>query len=157
MRTHAQEASCIMAHPNYEVFDFGVTRRWLADDHVALITTDGHMNTPAINTWADLVIDTINLFPPDQPIAICQDLIGPHQGFTAEVRDRLADIYAHLPVDQVVYSTIALNNGMIRNMVKVYLRRRKFQHDHLHEYVAADVESGLDWLHQKLDQHYASV
>jgi len=146
-----------MGQPTVEQFDFGITRQWLDERQIVLIRTAGHMNRPAIDTWANVLIDTINLFPATQPIAICQDLTGPSQGFNAEIRNRLAPIYDHMPKDRPIYSAIALSNSGVRNMVNVYLRRRKFQPDNLQEQVFDNVETSIHWLRQHLYRDTASV
>jgi len=140
-----------------EHFDYGVTRYWVDDGQIAVIATEGHMNTPAINTWAEVLVDTVRNAPATHPLAICQDLTGPYQGFNAEIRERLSDLYQHLPVDHPVYSAIVLDNSTMRNIVQLYLRRRKLDRPTMNEKTFADTETALNWLRQQTQQHGAGV
>lgn len=128
----------------------GLARQWIDDDQIVIIIAAGDMTTAGVDAWADLLIDTINSWPPNKPILILHDLSHPNQGFTTYARERATDIYAALPHDRDVYHALVVNVSFVRAMINFFLRRRKPQLRTLHERMFTSNRDALRWLRHVL-------
>lgn len=81
---------------------YGHQLLWLDDGRIALIRGAGDMSRPAIDDWAQLVLDTIRQFPPNMAVCILNDLTHPEQGFTPYAQERVKQLYHHIPTDRPI-------------------------------------------------------
>ena len=58
---------------NAEGYQYGISRSWLDNGQIALIKTQGDMSRNAINTWATLLILTLQDWDKEKPIALLHD------------------------------------------------------------------------------------
>jgi hypothetical protein len=135
-----------------ESYDFGICRSWLDNGRIVLIKTEGDMSRKAINTWASLLILTMQEWEKDKPLACLHDLTHPNQGLTPYTRERTADILKAIPNTRPMYSAIVLPQTFMYRIIEMFVRTPIFRHPQHEIRVFPDVESGLKWLREKLEQ-----
>src|SRR5690606_21587296 len=102
---------------NVENYDYGIVRYWLDDSQIVVVKTQGDMSKKAIDTWASLLILTMQEWKKPQAIAILHDLSHPQQGLTPYARERTADLLNHIPKHQKVYSAVILPNSFMFRII----------------------------------------
>lgn len=144
-----------MSFNREESFNYGVSRRFVDDEQIAIIKTQGNMNPRSVDEWAAVCVDTIHQFPAPQPICVLHDLRAPSQGFSAYVRQRSEEIFAEVPSDQMAYTAIILANTFMNRIIGFYLRTRPSVAPNHQVRIFLTVEDGLNWLRNQLQEQSA--
>lgn len=134
-----------------EHYDFGITREWIDEGHIVVITTQGDMRRDAIDAWVNVSLDTLSLWQVDRPILVIQNLSSKMQGFTPYARKRSEDILAQLS-DRPCYTALILPNTFIFRVIGFFVGRQRVD-KHQENRVFTNVEEGLAWLRQKRAMH----
>lgn len=130
-----------------EQYDYGITREYIDDGQIAVITTQGDMRRAAIDTWADLSIDTMQTWKPERPILILQNLSHKDQGITPYSRKRAEDAFKQIP-SQPLYSAIILPNSFINRVIGLFVGRQRMGQNQ-ESRIFTNLEDGLAWLREK--------
>lgn len=136
---------------NAERYNYGISRAWLDSGRIVLIKTEGNMSRNAINTWATLLILTMQDWDKEQALAVLHDLTHPNQGLTPYTRERTAELLKHIPNTRPMYSAIVLPATFMHRIIDMFVRTPIFRHPCHEIRVFADTESGLAWLREKLN------
>jgi hypothetical protein len=136
-----------------EHYDFGITREWIDDGHIAVITTQGDMRRDAVDTWVNICLDTLNNWHTDRPILSIQNLSAKMQGLTPYSSRRSEDILAQIPPHKPCYIALILPNTFISRVIGLFmLARQRFNKDQ-ESRVFTNLGEGLDWLKEKQKLH----
>lgn len=136
-----------------EVYSFGITRSMSKDGHITIIRTEGDMSRDAINTWASLLILTMQEWKSDRPLALLHDLTHPNQGLTPYARERTIDLVKRCPKGLIVYSAVVLPRTFMHRIIDMFLRTPIF-HQPGHEICIFPAENlAIEWLQEKLAKH----
>lgn len=135
-----------------ENYDFGVIRAWLDDYQICYIQTDGCMQRAGVDTWADLVIDTIENWPEGQPIAILQNLTHPDQGFTPYSRSRGMDTLAAVPEDRIGFNAIVMQDTFVNRTLGFFINSIR-RDDKVAIRVFTDNHEALTWLRTQIQEY----
>jgi hypothetical protein len=136
-----------------ETYDYGICRSWLDEGRIVLIKTEGDMSRNAINTWASLLILTMQEWEKEKPLACLHDLTHPNQGLTPYTRARTADILKAIPNTRPMYSALVLPPTFMNRIIEMFIRTPIFRHPCHEIRVFGNVESGFAWLREKLEAH----
>ncbi len=136
-----------------EVYKYGITRSMSKDGRVTIIRTEGDMSRDAINTWASLLILTMQEWKSERPLAVLHDLTHPNQGLTPYARERTIDIVKRRPKGLVIYSAVVLPRTFMHRIIDMFLRTPIF-HQQGHEVRIFPSENlAMDWLREQLANH----
>lgn len=135
-----------------EHYAYGITREWNRDHSLVIVTTEGDMSRGAIDTWADLIRETLITWDADKPILILQDLSNRNQGLTQYARQKAEDLYAVIPLDKPTYSALILNEGLVTRLISVFFVMR-WRGNHIHERIFNTRKDGLAWLNEQKRLH----
>ena len=136
--------------PDY--YDFGVIRAWLEVKQISYIQTDGCMQRAGVDTWADLVIDTINTWPGDHPITILQNLTHPDQGFTPYSRSRGMDILAAIPEGRRAFTAIVMRDSFVNRTLGFFINSIRHD-DTVVIRIFTDADKALTWLRTQIKEY----
>lgn len=136
---------------NVEEYEYGIVRYWLEDERIVVVKTQGDMSRNAINTWASLLILTMQEWKSERPIAVLNDLSHPSQGLNAHSRERTIDLLNHIPKNQKVYSAVILPNTFMFRIIDMFLRQNVFRRPDYEVQVFNNQEAGVAWLRDCLD------
>lgn len=134
-----------------EYYDFGVIRSWLDDHLICYIQTDGCMERAGVDTWANLLIETIQTWPADCPIAIFQNLTHPDQGFTPYSRSRGMDVLAAVPQGHMAVSAIVMQDSFINRTLGFFIHSIR-RDDNVAIRVFTDMDEALSWLRKRIQE-----
>jgi hypothetical protein len=134
-----------------ERYDYGISRLWLDKGQIVLIKTEGNMSRNAINTWASLLILTLQDWEKKAPIAALLDLSHPNQGLTPYTRERTAELLKHIPTNRPSYSAVVLPPTFMYRIIEMFVRTPIFRHPCHEIRVFTDKALGLAWLREKLN------
>ncbi len=138
---------------NTESYDYGIIRSEIADGRIIVVRTQGDMSRNAINTWASLLILTMQDWKSEQPLALLHDFRHPRQGLTPYTRERTLDVLQQRPSDLTVYSAVLLPNTFMKRIIDMFLRTPAF-HKKGHTVRIFHCENqAIDWLHTQLASH----
>jgi hypothetical protein len=135
---------------NAECYNYGISCSLLDKGQIVLIKTQGDMSRNAINTWASLIILTIQDWDKEKPLAVLHDLTHPNQGLTPYARERTAELLKHIPNTCQTYSAVVLPPTFMNRIIDMFVRTPIFRHPHHEIRVFVDTETGLTWLREKL-------
>jgi hypothetical protein len=142
-----------MANKPLEQYPFGITREWLDDNRIAVIKTEGNMARAAIDTWAEVVMDTARNWSLDQPLFLMHDLSSRDQGLTPYSRQRADETYQAVRPGTKGYIAVVVREGVINRLVSLFYFRRRTEHGmNLDEKLFTQREEGLAWLREMLKQ-----
>jgi hypothetical protein len=135
-----------------ETLAYGMTRRWVDDDQIAIVKTQGDMSHAAIDAWADMLIEMLTDWPAGQDIAFLHDLRAPAQGLSPYARRRVMDILAAIPDDRPTYTAILLPHTFVNRIIMMFVRTRPFRQKQHDVRVFNTQEDALAWLRERLHQ-----
>lgn len=138
---------------NWECFGYGITRTYLDEGQIVLIKTEGDMSHNAINTWASLLILTIQESDKERPLAVLHDLTHPNQGLTPYTRERTAQVLKSIPENQSTFSAIVLPRTFMNRIIEMFVRTPIFKHPSHEIRVFPERDLALNWLREKLQAH----
>jgi hypothetical protein len=134
-----------------ERYPFGITREWIDDERIVVITTQGDMSRAAIDTWANVVMDTAANWNPDQPFFLLHDLSSKDQGLTPYSRQRAEETYDALRPGTSGCIAVVIREGFVNRLVSLlYFRRRKARGMNLEERLFTTKADALTWLREML-------
>ena len=133
-----------------ENYSHGITRSFIDDGRIVLVETEGDMSRNAINTWASLLVLTMQEWPTERPLAILHDLTHPAQGLTPFARERTADVVKARPDGLVVYNAVLLPPTFIKQIIGMFLRIPLLQKDGQYMKVFSDKDKAIAWLREKI-------
>lgn len=136
-----------------ETYGYGITRSYIDNGNIIIFRTQGDMSRDAINTWASMLILTMQEWKSERPIAALHDLTHPNQGLTPHARERTIDVMKRRPKGLTIYSAVVLPNTFMHRIIDMFLRTPIF-HQAGHEVRIFPSESqALDWLREQLAKH----
>jgi hypothetical protein len=135
---------------NAEHYNYGISRILLDNGRIVLIKTNGDMSRNAINTWASLIILTIQDWDKEKTLAVLHDLTHPSQGLTPYARERTTELLKYIPNTLQTYSAVVLPPTFMNRIINMFIRTPIFRHPCHEIQVFRDTESGLAWLRKKL-------
>lgn len=136
-----------------EVYNYGITRSYIGKNQIAIVRTEGDMSRHAINTWASLLILTMQEWKSERPLAIVHNLTHPNQGLTPYARERTIDLMKRRPEDMTVYSAVVLPRTFMHRIIDMFLRTPIFHQDGHEIRIFPTEQSAIDWLEEKLADH----
>lgn len=141
-----------MADERIEQFDYGIQRIWRHDGRLVEIRTEGNMARDAIDTWAEVVMETARGWSAGSPILIFHNLSYKNQGITPYSMKRAEDTYSAVPDDPKIetYVAVLLNETLFTRMVSLFFRRNRGKYKNVHERVFTRHDSALAWLESQL-------
>jgi hypothetical protein len=135
--------------PESEGYNYGIARSFLNDGRIVVVKTEGDMSRNAINTWASLLVLTMQEWKSEHPLAVLHDLRHPNQGFTPFARKRTLDVVKARPKHLTVYSAILLPPTFMKRIIEMFLRTPIFRQEGLYVQVFSDNEDALAWLREQ--------
>lgn len=135
-----------MQQQNLETFGYGVKRYTIEQDRIIVIETEGNMSRAAIDTWADLTIQTLQQEDDGTPLLLLQNLSNKNQGFTPYTRKRTDDVLHNYPHRRQTRVATVLPDTFIVRLVKGVLRQRGWKATHIQERIFTSYPQALDWL-----------
>lgn len=135
-----------------ENYDFGVIRAWLDDYQICYIQTDGCMQRDGVDTWADLIIATIEAWPTERPIVMLQNLTHPNQGFTPYSRYRGLDILSSVPPNHIAICAIVMQKSLINRFLGFLFNSMNFRNG-ISIRIFTDNDEALTWLRTEIQEH----
>lgn len=139
----------VESYSQTETYDYGITRTYIDGGRIVLVETKGDMSRNAINTWASLLVLTMQEADAEYPLGILHDFTHPNQGLTPFTRERAADVINARPEGLEVYSAVLLPNTFIKRIIEMFLRTPIFQHKGECIKIFSDETEALDWLREK--------
>ena len=131
-----------------ETFKHGISRAFYDDGDITVVKTEGDMSRDAINTWASLLILTMQEWDISRPLLILHDLSHPSQGITPYTRERALDLMNHRPDGLVIYSALLLPKTFMSRILDMFIRTPVFQTSDHHLRLFNSTEEALTWLRQ---------
>ena len=111
------------------------------------------MSRNAINTWASLLILTLQDWHKEAAIAALLDLSHPNQGLTPYTRERTAELLKHIPSNRQTYSAVVLPQSFMFRIIEMFIRTPIFRQPCHEIRVFTNRETALEWLREKLGNH----
>jgi len=142
-------------HTPIETFKYGITRTYIDEGRIAIIKTEGNMLKNAIDTWASLLILTMQEWDAPQPIAVLHDLSHPAQGLTPYARERAADLMNYRPEGAMIYSAVVLPPTFMNKIIGQFIRLSAFQHPNHQARIFVLQDDAIVWLRQQSAAHQA--
>ena len=133
-----------------ESYGYGISRTELDNGRIVLIKTEGDMSRNAINTWASLLILTMQEWDSSKPLACLHDLTHPNQGLTPYTRERTAHVLESIPKTLTVYNALVLPPTFMYRIMEMFVRTPIFRNPRHEVRVFPTVEDGLAWLREKI-------
>ncbi|MEO1287506.1 MAG: hypothetical protein AAFV93_07035 [Chloroflexota bacterium] len=133
-----------------EYYDYGITRTNIANGTITVIRTEGNVIPDAVNTWASLLVLTMQEWDSDRPIAVIHDLTHPNQGVTPYVRQRTIDVMKQIPENMIVYNALILPDTFIRRIIDMFTRTPIFQRENVHIRIFGCQRTAQQWLEKQL-------
>lgn len=134
-----------------EYYDFGITREWIEDNRIVVITTQGDMSRAAVDTWADLVIDTASNWEANKPVFLLHDLSSRDQGLTPYSRERADQTYDAVKSGTEGCIAVVVREGVINRLISLlYFRHRKERGMNLQERLFITRPEAESWLREML-------
>ena len=138
---------------NTEQFDYGITRTSIDDGAIIIVRTQGDMSRNAINTWASLIILTMQEWKSDRPLALINNLSHPQQGFTPFSQKRTQDIVDARPKDLKIYSAVVIPRTFMYSILEKFSRTLTFQQQRKNVWFFHTEEEAIEWLREKLKKY----
>jgi len=139
----------VNTHSQTETYKYGITRTLIDGGRIVIVSTEGDMSRNAINTWASLLVLTMQEWDSERPLAILHDLTHPNQGLTPFARERTADVVKAQPEGLSVYNAILLPETFIKRIIEMFLRTPLLHLDARYTKIFSDREEALGWLRDK--------
>ena len=139
-----------MATAAPESFDHGIVRKWLDDDRIVVIASEGNMSRTAIDEWVRVSVETLRGWPKDRPVFGLYDLMRSQEGLTVYSVKRTEDVYRAVRSDQRVYIAIAIGDPHVRWAVNAMLRLRVGRTEQVTERLFDNQDHALQWLQQMI-------
>lgn len=136
---------------NTESYDYGITRSEIADGQIIVIRTKGDMSRNAINTWASLLILTMQDWKSNHPLGLLHDFRHPAQGLSPYARERTLDVLRHRPKTLTVYSAVLLPNTFMKRIIDMFLRTPAFHHSGHVIKIFHNEDHATTWLQSKIN------
>ncbi|MEL7435512.1 MAG: hypothetical protein AAFN11_16305, partial [Chloroflexota bacterium] len=131
-----------------EIFKYGISRAFFDEGDIAVIKTEGDMSRDAINTWASLLILTMQEWDTSRPLLALHDLSHPNQGITPYTRQRAVDLMNYRPDGLKIYSALLLPNTFMSRILEMFIRTPRLQSANHHLKVFNCIDEALVWLRQ---------
>ncbi|MCU0495752.1 MAG: hypothetical protein MUF87_00210 [Anaerolineae bacterium] len=135
-----------------EHYAYGITREWNDDHSIVIVATQGDMARGAIDTWADVLIETIKVWDTDKPILVLHDLSHRNQGLSQYSRQRAEELYNYIPVDKPTYAAIVISDGLVSRLISIFFVMR-WRGNHIHERIFTNRKEALAWLNEQKHAH----
>lgn len=132
-----------------EIYKHGITRSFLDNGRIVVVKTEGDMSRGGIDTWATLLILTMQEWKSDRPLALLHDLRHPAQGLTPYSRQRTIDVLRACPKGLRIYSAVLLPETFIKRIIEMFLRTPVFKRSRQRIRVFSCEEKALAWLREK--------
>lgn len=136
---------------SHETYAYGIERLLLSNPNIAIIRTSGDMSRDAINTWASLVILTMQEWDASCPLLILNDLSHPAQGINAYARQRASDLMNYHPDGLMIYSALLFSKTFVSRIFEHLIRAPQFQRSQHHVRIFHTQDDALAWLHAQAD------
>ncbi|MEM9952113.1 MAG: hypothetical protein AAF846_10960 [Chloroflexota bacterium] len=133
-----------------EYYNYGITRTNIANGTIIVIGTKGDMTPDAVNTWASLLVLTMQEWDSKRPIAVIHDLTHPNQGVTPYVRQRTIDVMKQIPDDMIIYNALILPDTFIRRIIDMFTRTPIFQRENFYLRIFGCQRTAQQWLKTQL-------
>ncbi|GAB5426377.1 MAG: hypothetical protein Crog4KO_35240 [Crocinitomicaceae bacterium] len=134
-------------------YNHGITCSFTDNGNVVIVRTQGDMSRNAINTWASLLILTMQEWQSKRPFAIINNLSHPQQGLNPFARQRSQDVIKAIPEDMLVYSAVVLPRTFMYHIMDMFLRSRIFQKENLEIQLFNTEAQAIKWLREQLAKH----
>jgi hypothetical protein len=129
-----------------EQLRYGLTREWLDNHQICVLSPVGGMSKDAIIHWGSKLIECIGMFKDDQPIRILHDIRAERRTIPPFVRHSAKDLYAQLPQDRPMYGAYVVNPAIVTPLMNAIRDSRPKSLPNIHERIFTDFQHGLDWL-----------
>lgn len=136
-----------------EHYSHGITSKVIDDGSIVIVRTQGDMSRNAINTWASLLVLTIQDWKSKRPIAIINNLSHARQGLTPFSRERAHDIIKAIPADKTVYGAVVLPKTFMYHIIDMFSRSNIFRKQNLEMRLFNCETQAIAWLREQLAQH----
>lgn len=133
-----------------ESFAHGTTRTYMDDNQIVAIRTQGDMSRDAVNTWASLLILTMQEWKSEHPIGLLLDLTHPNQGLTPYTRERALDLMNRIPDGMTVHCAVILPGTFMYRIIEMFLRTPAFHRSGHKIEVFRSEKQALNWLREEL-------
>ena len=138
---------------NTEQFDYGITRTSIDDGAIIIVRTQGDMSRNAINTWASLIILTMQEWKSDRPLALINNLSHPQQGFTPFSQKRTQDIVKARPKGLTVYAAVVIPRTFMYHILEMFSRTPIFKQTGQHVQFFNTEEQAIEWIREELKKY----
>lgn len=138
---------------NTEQYGYGITRTLIDDNTIVIVRTQGDMSRNAINTWASLIILTMQEWDSERPLAMLHNLSHPQQGYTPFSQKRTQDIVNARPEGLKVYSAVVLPRTFMYHIIEMFSRTPIFKASgQLIKFFNTEAQA-IIWLREQLAKH----
>jgi hypothetical protein len=136
-----------------EQFDKGIRRRWLTP-RIVVIETEGDMSMAAIDSWAQISIETYNNYPAQYPsIFALHDLSHPNQRITPYSRQKAQDVYKYINMQRPIYVALVLQNSLLSQLASILSRIWDRPYPNMHQKIFTTRAAAVEWLQAMVRQH----
>src|SRR5688500_862154 len=88
---------------DYEVFGYGIWRRYLNNGQIVEIKTEGNMARVAMDEWVRVIKDSVDRWPAGKTMYFLSDTSHPNQGMTPYARAKTKEVFEYVPSNQEVH------------------------------------------------------
>lgn len=139
-----------MSRPN-EDHPYGIQLTWAADDHIAIISTEGTMEIAAIDTWAELTLRVLREWPRERKALVLFNNTGEKQAYTPYAVARTRRLYAEAPTDLYGSAAIVLRPGHLFYHLRHILQIEALRVNHrLTQRFFTSADEAYAWLLEQL-------
>lgn len=136
-----------------EQYPFGISRVWEYNNRLAIIRSSGDMSRPAIDTWAEVCLRTLDEWPPGQPVFVYQDLSHPNQRQTIYATSVVRQMLGQIARDKRIFVAIALKDTLTNRFYSMILRAFSAANPNFTYTFTTSTDDAYAWIVQRLQQH----
>lgn len=133
-----------------ETFDYDITRYWLGQTGILVITTGNAANKHEItDEWTRVVKLSVDSWPSGQPIRVLYDSSFAGLSFTEYSRRKALEAYGYYPKEQVSHLGILLPKGFISMFITNFVNFNNRRQTHVVMKASTNWDTLLEWLQSK--------
>ncbi|MDX1995020.1 MAG: hypothetical protein SF029_21750 [bacterium] len=136
-----------------EQYPYGIRVEWLDNNQIAVISTEGNMSRDAVDTWADVTLQTINNYPGNRGYFLF-DMTGRDQTYTPYGVWRTEKLVKSIPPEKHGYAAIVLKQHqdlLSRHLLDVIEAIVRIRSRQIKTKFFVYQDEALEWLRGQID------
>lgn len=131
--------------PPFEQYGPDITKSWLHEQQICVISMKGKSSTEVTQQWTQVVIDTITTWPQGKAIYLLLDFSDPLFVLTQSARSAIVNVFNRFTTKQSSNIAVAVHAGMSYLIARAVIPRARIP-ENAHVRVFTGRTAAVEWL-----------